>query len=137
MTRYVLGFAFDDTGEKVVLIKKTKPAWQAGRYNGVGGKVEPFEGYMDAMAREFREETGLGWEAWTYFGKMTGDCWECACYHVFENYVIQNVTTTTDEEVGTFSVQALPATISNIPWLIAAARNHRDKGDFQIEVKYA
>src|SRR5690349_13991679 len=39
---YALGFLFDGTG-RVVLIRKRRPAWQAGLLNGVGGKVEPGE----------------------------------------------------------------------------------------------
>lgn len=55
---YVLGFAFDDN--KVLLIRKTKPKWQAGRLNGVGGKVEAFDkDYLAAMVREFHEETDI------------------------------------------------------------------------------
>jgi 8-oxo-dGTP diphosphatase len=136
MTRYVLGFAFDSAGDNVVLIKKTKPAWQAGKYNGVGGKTETGEAYMDAMAREFREETNVEWGAWTYFCMMTGEDWKCACYYTFETYVLQNVQTATDEEVYTFSVQSLPETISNVPWLITAARNHNNDGGFTLEAKY-
>jgi len=35
--RYVLGFCFGPSLTTVVLIKKNRPAWQAGRLNGVGG----------------------------------------------------------------------------------------------------
>lgn len=61
---YVVGFAFDTPLRNVVLIRKTHPEWQAGLYNGVGGKVESNdleydEGTSHAMAREFWEETGL------------------------------------------------------------------------------
>lgn len=40
---YVLGFMFDRVGAGVALLRKTKPEWQAGRLNGVGGKVEKSE----------------------------------------------------------------------------------------------
>lgn len=62
MTSYVLGFAFtyDYAGfNRVMLIRKLKPDWQAGRLNGIGGKVEPGEEPHRAMAREFQEEAGL------------------------------------------------------------------------------
>lgn len=55
--RYVCGFLF--YRDTVVLIRKARPEWQRGRLNGVGGKVEPHEHPDDAMAREFREETGI------------------------------------------------------------------------------
>jgi len=59
MQEYVCGFCFDERLQRVVLIEKAQPAWQAGRLNGVGGKVEPGETAADAMAREFEEEAGV------------------------------------------------------------------------------
>lgn len=55
---YVVGFMLDEARENVVLIEKKRPAWQAGKLNGVGGKVELGEHGNEAMAREFDEETG-------------------------------------------------------------------------------
>lgn len=74
--RYVCGFAFYGAGgyrPRVVLMRKVKPDWQAGKLNGVGGKIEAGETPEVAMAREFREETGvitspLEWET---YAKMT------------------------------------------------------------------
>lgn len=58
-TYYAAGFMFrDDTRRSVLLILKQKPVWQAGKFNGIGGKLEPGETAFDAMVREFREETG-------------------------------------------------------------------------------
>lgn len=56
---YVCGFMFSPTLTQVVLIEKKKPSWQKGLLNGVGGKVEPREEPSYAMAREFKEETGV------------------------------------------------------------------------------
>lgn len=57
-TKYVLGFAFYQ--DQVLLIRKTRPKWQAGLLNGIGGKVESFdENNQVAMRREFVEETGI------------------------------------------------------------------------------
>lgn len=55
--RLVVGFVF--RGKEVVLILKNRPDWQAGRLNGVGGRVEAGESPKEAMVREFKEETGL------------------------------------------------------------------------------
>jgi 8-oxo-dGTP diphosphatase len=69
---YCLGFLFSKSRDRVVLIKKTKPDWQAGKLNGIGGKIEDNESSVEAMVREFAEETGLHVpeEAWT----RVGDC---------------------------------------------------------------
>lgn len=56
----------------MVLIRKVKPDWQAGKLNGVGGKIEIGESATIAMAREFREETGVETQPteWHVFAKM-------------------------------------------------------------------
>jgi hypothetical protein len=38
MQEYVLGFMFDVPAEQVLLIKKAKPDWQAGKLNGVNAE---------------------------------------------------------------------------------------------------
>ena len=72
--RYVAGFAFNSYLNGVLLVGKTKPAWQAGKYNGIGGKVEPHEhDAIDAMVREFQEETGIATQRhqWRHFASLT------------------------------------------------------------------
>jgi len=59
VTKYVLGFLFNKDKSKVVLIQKKRPQWQAGKFNGVGGKVEACESDIAAMVREFKEQTGV------------------------------------------------------------------------------
>ena len=59
MVDYVCGFMFSKSQEHVVLIKKQKPAFLKGLWNGVGGKIEEGEISVEAMVREFREETGV------------------------------------------------------------------------------
>lgn len=71
---YVVGFAFNKKADHVVLVHKNLPEWQSGFINGVGGKVELDidRTYADAMAREFREKTGMftvGGE-WDHFATM-------------------------------------------------------------------
>lgn len=73
---YVLGFAFDYECPdlSVLLIRKAKPAWQKGKLNGVGGKIEPGEKPLVAMVREFFEETTILTEEkdWIARGLMEG-----------------------------------------------------------------
>lgn len=58
MIPYVTGYMFNAQG-RVLMIRKNRPAWQAGKLNGVGGKIEHKEWPHEAMVREFWEETGL------------------------------------------------------------------------------
>lgn len=51
--------AFVRHNDHVLLVKKTHPTWQSGRWNGVGGRVEAGESMLDAMEREWMEETTL------------------------------------------------------------------------------
>ncbi len=67
---YVVGF-LQDAGRQVLLLRKNRPAWQAGHLNGVGGKVEPGERPHEAMAREFHEETRCPWPiVWRLFARL-------------------------------------------------------------------
>lgn len=71
---YVLGFAFSKDREEIVLIEKQKPDWQKGKLNGIGGKIEQSDiNQLEAMIREFREETGVDTspDQWQEFGCMT------------------------------------------------------------------
>lgn len=42
-----------------MLIEKTKPDWQNGLVNGLGGSIEDGESIHEAMVREFKEECGV------------------------------------------------------------------------------
>lgn len=73
MIDYVAGFLIDKINNTVVLIKKTKPEWQRGRYNAIGGKVEFGETPVDAMQREFHEEAGRWIKDWTHRVTLTSN----------------------------------------------------------------
>lgn len=45
--------------KEVLLIRKSKPAWQKGKLNLVGGKIEPGERVEQAAKRELEEESAL------------------------------------------------------------------------------
>jgi 8-oxo-dGTP diphosphatase len=106
--KYVLGFAFYKTcpgPDRVVLIRKVRPVWQAGCLNGVGGKVNAGETQLDAMAREFQQEAGVWVEPtrWSYFATLAWAKASVDCYTVDlkEN---ETACTRTDEEVVTLPV---------------------------------
>jgi len=59
MKNYVLGFLFNKSQKTVLLIEKKRPKWQAGRWNGIGGKIEETDTTpLEAMKREAWEEIG-------------------------------------------------------------------------------
>jgi 8-oxo-dGTP diphosphatase len=124
MKRYVVGFMTDQDGENVVLIKKQTPAWQKGRLNGVGGNIEAGETSFEAMAREFREETGVDTapDDWKLIARLFNDEYECFFFHVVgEPYDAQ---TTEDEEIIQYWTENLQVptknwpVIDNLRWLI-------------------
>ena len=52
---YVLGFMFSPDMERILLMRKNRPEFQAGKFNGIGGKIEGTETPLQAMIREFEE----------------------------------------------------------------------------------
>lgn len=128
---YVLGFMFNEDLSKVALIRKNKPTWQKGKLNGIGGKIERDrvslleEMPVDAMVREFLEETGkktLSTE-WTQFASMLGQEWEVKCFVSIGNLL--DLKTTTDEKIEIVDTKNLIAlreqSVENIIWLIYLA----------------
>ena len=59
VTSYVCCFAIDRDDLRVLLCKKRNPEWQRDLWNGIGGKIRAGEQPIDAIVREFWEETGL------------------------------------------------------------------------------
>jgi len=122
---YCLGFVFDPKKENVLLLKKARPEWQAGLFNGVGGKIESDETPLDAMIREFEEETGYENLDWGYFIEMYGHDWRVYCYksQLPLKVLIEICGNTKDAEepCKLFSPQNLSGTISNLHWLIPMA----------------
>lgn len=60
MTRYkyTLGFVYCPETDQVLLLNRQKAPWM-GRWNGIGGKLEPTESPHECIVREAEEETGL------------------------------------------------------------------------------
>lgn len=129
MTQYVLGFMFNPAKTKVVLIKKTKPDWQKGKLNGVGGKIEKDELPDVAMVREFKEETWVKTKPndWYLFTILTdvSKTYEVFCFTASKRTFI-NCSTATDEIVAIYDVNELPNLenlLTNIISLVFAAKD--------------
>jgi len=131
--QYVLGFYFSEDKKRVALIKKTKPDWQAGKLNGIGGKIEEGEAPHEAMIREFREETGHIHNEWRYFALMKNSNFDVFCYVAFGD--LEALQTTTEEEVVTLWVDSLyrGEVLPNIKWLVAMAL---DSGFMPVTIDY-
>lgn len=137
MTDFVCGFVF--SRGHVLLIKKNRPDWQAGRINGIGGKIQVGKEFpLQAMVREFHEETGVHIPAgaWRHFAtfKVTG------LNNVVYFYTAKvdgiEPKQMTDEEPGWYPTE-LPAGcpfIENLHWLVPMAMD--DKAAFA-NVEYA
>lgn len=148
MTHYVVGFAFSSNCERVVLIQKNRPKWQAGKLNGVGGHIEVGEESFEAMVREYREETGIHSSTldWSAFAYLRGADFDLQCYAAFNDSLL-DVETRTDEVVSTFPVTPLLLSsaplnviglIPNLTWLIPLAIDcHRETQYLFVEAKYA
>ena len=121
---YSVGFAFDEQGKNVVLIRKNHPKWQRGLLNGVGGHIEMDESSHAAQAREFKEETGVETHEsnWNLFSVLHGKDYILHCFSIFTNEIFY-VKTTTDEDISIYPVTDLRilTTIPNLQWLIPAA----------------
>lgn len=135
---YVCGFMFSRGWSQLALIRKAKPAWQRGKLNGIGGKIEDGESPMDAMLREFKEETGHQTRRadWNYFLRMAGvndggegnfqvDFFACTG----DLRALQTTEAEKLEIINTQDVFPLRSDmIENLPWLIGLALDHMNDG---------
>ncbi|KAI5950308.1 hypothetical protein CANMA_005363, partial [Candida margitis] len=55
---FTLGFIRCRENNKVLMLNRNKAPWM-GKWNGVGGKINPNETPLDCIIREAQEETGL------------------------------------------------------------------------------
>ncbi len=125
--KYVLGFALDYDLRKVILIRKEKPLWQKGKLNGVGGKIEEGESSLDAMIREFEEESGLYIKGWNNFLTYSGNNFLIDIFYVcLKDEDFYSVKTITEELIEIHpinSIQNFPygSFIPNILWMTKMA----------------
>jgi 8-oxo-dGTP diphosphatase len=154
MKEYVLGFVFDTTKDITLLLRKTKPEWQAGLLNGVGGKVEAHD-YGDsnkwpeemAMNREWMEESlgTIGPLEWKKFGHFYGNNSNVHAFKAFASSrnLIKMGTVTNDvgEDFEMFPTQFILSPsgmkankcVPNLAWLIPLAL---DETMVQFEVEF-
>lgn len=88
-----LGYVFSPDRRKVLLVHRNARAGDAhlGKYNGLGGKLEPNEDIVTGIRREIREEAGIecgdvqlaGTVSWPGFGK-NGEDWFGFLFRIFD-----------------------------------------------------
>jgi 8-oxo-dGTP diphosphatase len=137
MIEYCLGFAFDEDFQSVLLIEKQRPEWQKGLLNGIGGKVEINEMPLNAMCREFEEETGFNLDhaRWATFGSLRGKDWIVYLYTttLFDGEYSLIDYNKTDEEIILQDIDNLCTAIPNLSWLVPMAKYSLQKDEiFQI-----
>jgi 8-oxo-dGTP diphosphatase len=79
-----LGYVFSPDGQRVLMIHRNARSddLHLGKYNGLGGKLDPGEDVVAGLRREIREEAGIECEAvelagtisWPGFGRL-GEDW--------------------------------------------------------------
>lgn len=148
MTNMVAGFLFDNEKNSVLLIRKERPDWQKGSLNGIGGKIELGESPLEAIIREFQEETGLQVLGWKQFCTLHGDgddhneAWEVHFFYTFEDirFIIQTRPSCDEGKIVLFQLGAVRnfQRIPNLDWLISMAlsMDHERAAEFDImEIK--
>lgn len=121
MTDYVAGLLTD--GFDVSFVKKQRPAWQKGKYNLIGGKVEPGETFGEAMVREFEEETGVLVNSWSLFLTLSFNGGVVAFYRArVLNMTIRRVRQMEDEEIVLLTTEELlqnpKSFLPNLQWIV-------------------
>jgi 8-oxo-dGTP diphosphatase len=120
---YVCGFLFNPEKTKVALIRKNRPEWQKGFFNGIGGKIEETDSdKYHSMSREFLEETGviIDKSNWDYFCKIEGSDWMVHFFHATSDQ-FDLIETITDEYICKYPIEVLwnsTNVIPNLKWLI-------------------
>jgi 8-oxo-dGTP diphosphatase len=117
MQEYVCGFLFSPDRARVLLIRKRRPTWQAGKLNGIGGKIELSETPIEAMRREFWEEAGVHHADWQLVVRLTGPDWRGHFYRAFGD--VDAPAAMTDEQLERHAAANLPPdTIPNLRWMV-------------------
>lgn len=95
---FSMGFVFCKGGLSVLLLRKARPAFLAGLWMGVTGRVEVGETPLEAMRREAKEEANLDISDWTYLGAVEGKINLDALVHMYATHAdLTSAKTMTDE----------------------------------------
>jgi 8-oxo-dGTP pyrophosphatase MutT (NUDIX family) len=127
---FVVGFLFNPQSTRVCLILKTKgPKCVVGKFNGIGGTIEPDEDGPRAMVREFKEETGvhLPEHFWDHFATLrtSNEIGSVVVFFYRAFHIsVETVRSVEEEFVGVHMVDSAlrnPDLMGNLKWLIPLA----------------
>jgi 8-oxo-dGTP pyrophosphatase MutT (NUDIX family) len=130
----VVGLLFNAKRDSVLLIRKNRPAWMTGLYNGVGGHMEEGETPGRALAREVKEEVGIetdpeAWRPVVYLsGRSKADGRDRAVWFLTAVGAPRSWHQFTDEAPYVWDVNRPDERVlSNLHWIIPlAARADRE-----------
>lgn len=123
--KYALGFVFDESVQKVLLVHKQKPDWQQGKVNGVGGKYESGEVREMCICRETKEETTLdiAKQDWVFVGTIRQSQGNVSIWTARYIGALTDARKDDQEDIEWFDFNALPENaIDNLQWLIPLCR---------------
>lgn len=117
MKHYVLGFVFSRNHDKVLLIRKERPSWQAGLWNGIGGKIDEKDlDPLEAMQRETTEEIGYEYN-WKHCITFVCSGGTVFVYKAISNYASNDFSSSEgtilyqqieDEKLGVWRLDSMP-----------------------------
>lgn len=140
MKKYTLAFIFNASMDRVLLMHKSKPEWQAGRINGLGGKTEEGESSLDCIVREIMEEAGLKTDPtkWIMTGNLHAQSWSTDVFTYIYEGDEDDAQSLEEQKVEWFDARNLPPNvITNLNWLVPAClAKIKDAGFDTFSAKY-
>ena len=121
-------------------MEKNRPAWQKGKLNGIGGRIEEGETSVACMMREAKEEANITSKKgdWHHFAVMEGPSWSVEFFSLVFSGKESDIKTTTDEKVSWYNARALPDNaLMNVFWLVPLAIDKLQGDEFDsVKVHY-
>lgn len=111
---YCLGFMFSKDEKYVLLCYKMRPDWQKNKLNGIGGLIENNETSLQAMQREFKEETRREHDDWKLFASIRREHYTIDCFSAVSD-TIHHIVSATDEIVLALRIEDLARRDDLIP----------------------
>lgn len=86
MREYVLILCHDK--DQILVVRKNRPDWMAGRVNLIGGKIELNETVTEAVRRECSEEVGYTPDSVAIVGEVRDEDYIIYCAVIEEKYFV-------------------------------------------------